>query len=83
MKSFEKAVDDITLEDAEKIIEKKYVGGTYLKILNKEVNIRDGKYGPYVYYKEKRHEKPKFIRIPKKMNWESIDMTWVLENVGK
>ena len=81
LKTFEKTKDNITLEDAIKIIEKKYVGGSYLKIITKEASIRKGKYGPYVYYKQKGMKKPIFIKIPKNTNYEDIDMRWVQENL--
>ena len=36
-----------------------------LKELNKDISIRTGKFGPYVYYKTQKMKKPKFISIKK------------------
>ena len=83
LKKIEKSAESITLEEAIKIIEKKYIGGNYLKILTKEASIRKGKYGPYIYYKTKSMKKPKFIKIPKNMDWEDIEMKWVIEQLEK
>lgn len=83
LKKFEKTAETITLEEAGQIIEKKYIGGNYLKIITKEASIRKGKYGPYVYYKSKGMRKPKFINIPKGDNWEDIDMEWIIEQLEK
>jgi len=36
-----------------------------LKVLNKDISIRNGKFGPYVYYKTAKMKKPKFISLNK------------------
>ena len=36
-----------------------------LKVLNKEISIRTGKFGPYVYYMTTKMKKPKFISLNK------------------
>jgi len=36
-----------------------------LKVLNKDISIRTGKFGPYVYYMTAKMKKPKFISINK------------------
>lgn len=36
-----------------------------LKVLNKEISIRTGKFGPYVYYMTAKMKKPKFISLNK------------------
>ena len=36
-----------------------------LKVLNKDISIRTGKFGPYIFYKTAKMKKPKFISINK------------------
>jgi DNA topoisomerase-1 len=36
-----------------------------LKVLNKDISIRTGKFGPYIFYKTAKMKKPKFININK------------------
>ena len=47
--------------DIVKIISGSYSGkeGRVLKVLNDEMSIRKGRYGPYVMYKTKTMKKPK------------------------
>ena len=79
LKYTNKTLETITLEDVKKLVsfEKKT---TSLKRLNEDASIRQGKWGPYVYYKTENMSKPKFIPI-KKIAWKEIDMDWVYDNL--
>jgi DNA topoisomerase-1 len=79
LKYTNKTLETITLEDVKKLVstEKK---ATSLKKLNDDASIRQGKWGPYVYYKTDKMKKPRFIPI-KKIAWKEIDMDWVYDNL--
>ena len=79
LKYTNKTLETITMEDVKKLVsnEKK---PTSLKRLNEDASIRQGKWGPYVYYKTEKMSKPKFIPI-KKIAWKEIDMDWVYDNL--
>lgn len=72
-----KSIEEITLEDVIPILEKSQNSNpNVLKVLNEEISIRKGRYGPYVMYKTKEMKKPKFISM-KKEPIENIDVDWV------
>ena len=39
--------------------------------INKEISIRKGNYGEYIYYKTEKMKKPKFLNLKKKQ-WRDI-----------
>ena len=81
LKYIDKKIQDITLEDVNKIIKKNVVNkSNILKEISNIASVRQGKYGPYVFYKTEKMTKPKFISIKKKA-WKDIDMEWVLDNI--
>jgi DNA topoisomerase-1 len=81
LKYLNKQIQDITLEDINKVIEKNVGNKTsILKEISNVATVRQGKFGPYVFYKTETMKKPKFISIKKKA-WKDIDMQWVLDNV--
>jgi DNA topoisomerase I len=52
--------------------------GNILRCLHKEVSIRRGKWGAYVYYKTNLMTKPRFIAC-KKLKWETMTDEEILE----
>ena len=72
-----KQIGEIKLEDVIPILNKNENSNpNILKVLNDEMSIRKGRYGPYVMYKTKTMKKPKFISL-KKEKVENIDIAWV------
>jgi DNA topoisomerase I len=82
LKYSNKTLDTITLNDAKKILssQKKETGSKILKNIDKIASIRQGKWGPYVYYKTEKMTKPKFIPI-KNIAWKEIDLDWIYDNL--
>ena len=56
------------------------VNKNIIREINKDISIRKGKYGNYVFYKTSKMKKPKFIKI-KKINEEDIDEAWVMSQL--
>jgi DNA topoisomerase-1 len=69
IKSIKKQIHEITIDDVIPIIECCENGGSVsanvLRVLNKNLSIRKGKYGAYVYYKTPLMTKPQFLDIKK------------------
>jgi len=64
IKGVKKSEEEIKLADVEDILSgKKSSNPNVLKILNDDLSIRKGKYGPYVFYKKKSMSKPKFYSL--------------------
>ena len=81
LKYLNKKIQQITLDDINKIIEKKVKSkSNILKEISKVASVRQGKFGPYVFYKTENMNKPTFISIKKKA-WKDIDIEWVLDNI--
>ena len=77
IKHLMKQIDEIKLEDVIPILNKNENSNpNVLKVLNDEMSIRKGRYGPYVMYKTKTMKKPKFISL-KKEKIENVDIDWV------
>ena len=77
VKHLMKQIDEIKLEDVIPILNKNENSNpNILKVLNDEMSIRKGRYGPYVMYKTKTMKKPKFISL-KKEKVENVDIAWV------
>jgi len=77
VKHLMKQIDEIKLEDVIPILNKNENSNpNVLKVLNDEMSIRKGRYGPYVMYKTKTMKKPKFISL-KKEKIENVDIDWV------
>ena len=67
LKSILKDECEITLEDVVSVLEN---GGSQknksiIREIDKEISIRKGKFGPYVYYKTEKMKKPKFCGLGK------------------
>ena len=62
LKSIKKTQEKITLEDViDILLGKKSTNPKVIKILNNEMSIRKGKYGPYLFYKTESMKKPRFF----------------------
>lgn len=91
VKNVNKNKEDVVLEDVVDILlGKKSSNPNVLKIVNKTISIRKGKFGPYVFYKTERMSKPKFIGINqikttdnRIKNWETISNQEINEIVCK
>ena len=75
-----KNISNITLEDVLPYLKNEVKQKNILKILNEDISIRTGKYGPYVFYKTERMKKPKFINIKNK-NYNDVTIEWVNEQI--
>ena len=73
-----KKFEDITLSDVKQSLKQK--SSSIIKKISDIADIRNGKYGPYVYYKSKDMKKPKFIPL-KQTNVEEVDMDWIYDNM--
>ena len=69
IKSIDKPIDEINIEDVEPIIEKKTLKEEneipILRELTPNMSIRKGKYGAYVYYKRPDMKAPQFLNVKK------------------
>ena len=73
----EKTEDEIVLDDVIPFIKNgKQSGSSIIKQLNENISIRNGKYGPYVFYKTDKMKKPRFINMKGK-SIEDITVSWV------
>ena len=64
LKSIKKTLNSIRLEDViDILLGTKSTNPKVLKILNSDMSIRKGKYGPYLFYKTKTMSKPRFFGI--------------------
>jgi DNA topoisomerase-1 len=55
-------IDDITLDDVVDFINKS-TKNNILRKIDKNTSIRNGQYGPYIFYKTEKMNKPKFIKL--------------------
>ena len=71
MSCLDKKREDITIKDAQDVLEGK-VGGTgtgtsekstIVREINPELSIRKGKYGDYIFYKTAKMNKPQFLKL--------------------
>ena len=91
VKNINKNKEDVVLEDVVDILlGKKSSNPNVLRIINKNISIRKGKYGAYVFYKTERMDKPKFIQLRKvfenqdNKKWQDYgneDLEELIENV--
>lgn len=80
LKGMKKTEQNIKLEDViDILLGNKTANPNVLKVVNKDLSIRKGKYGPYIFYKTERMEKPKFISFnnvkgenPDILNWRDL-----------
>jgi len=76
----------IQLEDVLDILLGKKSGNpNILKIITKDISIRKGKYGPYIFYKTESMKKPRFMKL-KDLNWKTLPsapiLTWIRNEYG-
>ena len=80
IKGVNKGEDEITLEDVISYLDGSKTSSSnknILKTINEYASVRNGKWGPYVFYKTSSMNKPKFIKIPKGTVLSEIDETWL------
>ena len=64
LKSINKSLNAIRLEDViDILLGTKSTNPKVLKMINEDMSIRKGKYGPYLFYKTKTMKKPRFFGI--------------------
>tara|TARA_B100000073_G_scaffold344870_1_gene352621 strand:+ start:1426 stop:3693 length:2268 start_codon:yes stop_codon:yes gene_type:complete len=83
LKGLDKKKDEVKLNDVISYIDgsgNKKGNSNILKVINDEMSVRKGRYGPYVYYKTNNMNKPKFIGLKNK-SVEEVTREWVLENL--
>lgn len=64
-------VSDFHTLDMEDVVE--YLVSPIISEITKEISVRNGKYGPYIYYKTSKMKKPKFISMDSSVTPESSD----------
>lgn len=66
LKNVNKPMSEITMEDVIQVLSEEEVQDkNVLRMLNANLSIRKGKFGPYIYYKEVGSAKPQFFNIKK------------------
>ena len=80
LKRLNKPESKITIDDVKDIIKNNSSSKTVLKTINEAASIRQGKWGPYVFYKTNEMKKPRFIPI-KNIAWKDIGLDWVYDNL--
>jgi DNA topoisomerase-1 len=65
LESSQKTVDTITFDDVVAYLDNKpfKIGKDVLRVLNKDMSVRKGKYGAYVFYKRSDMPAPKFFNL--------------------
>jgi len=65
IKTIEKPFSKITLSDVEPLlsVQKDDQNTNILRVLNSDMSVRKGKFGPYVFYKTDKMDKPLFVNI--------------------
>ena len=90
MNAVDKAIVDINIKDAIDVIENRISVGSknIVRDIDKNMSIRKGKYGDYIYYKTELMKRPEFLKIAnfpgdyKKCNL-SILKDWIRENYNR
>ena len=83
-----KSVKNVTLQNVIPILTgEKSTNPSVIKILNKELSIRKGKYGPYIYYKTDSMTKPAFYglkgcKLDPYVSSSENYLEWISENHG-
>jgi DNA topoisomerase-1 len=80
LKEYEGNVENIDLQNAIVYIQKKRASSSTSKhiVLNDHMSIREGKFGPYVFYKTEQMAKPKFLSL-KKCNYLELNHDEIIE----
>jgi len=83
-KSIQSNIDEenFTIDNAIQIIEK--LNENIIREINNDSSIRNGKYGPYLYYKTASMNKPKFIKLKDfKNDYKTCDLKILEEYIKK
>ena len=66
------------------LLGKRTITSNIIKLVNEDISVRKGKYGPYLFYKTKSMNKPKFIKLKGK-DWKdaptSLFEKWIKTDV--
>ena len=84
LNSYDAPVEELDFEKAIEIIEGQSENKMILRAINSDLSIRNGKYGPYVFFKTSLMKKPKFFPLKKcPHNYETCDLdeltSWIKE----
>lgn len=90
MNAIDKAIVDITIRDAIDVIENRVSSGSknIVREIDKNMSIRKGKYGDYIYYKSETMKRPEFLKITafpddyKKCSLQTLK-TWIMETYNR
>ena len=85
IKHIRKNENNIKLDDVlDVLLGKKSSNPKIIKLVNEEISVRKGKYGPYLFYKTKTMKKPKFLPLKGK-DWKEAPIAlfekWVKTDV--
>jgi len=85
IKHIKKNEDSIRLEDVlDVLLGKSSSNSNIIKLVNDDISVRKGKYGPYLFYKTKSMSKPKIIKLKGK-DWKDAPVAlfekWVKTDV--
>lgn len=63
LNKLKKPLDKIVLEDVLPFLEEEKPATTVLRVLTPSLSVRNGKYGPYIFYKTEKMKTPKFFDL--------------------
>tara|TARA_B100000674_G_C37760630_1_gene877748 strand:- start:95 stop:1015 length:921 start_codon:yes stop_codon:yes gene_type:complete len=59
-------IENITIESVKNVLQdSENEKSNIIKVINDNLSVRNGKYGPYVYFKTNKMKKPKFLNLKK------------------
>jgi hypothetical protein len=83
LREWKQSLDELKLSDAIHIIDsnqEKTKTTTVLRLLGDNMSVRNGKYGPYIFYKTLKMKNPKFLPLKKcPHSYDSCDETVLIE----
>ena len=63
LNKLKKTLDKIVLEDVIPFLEEEKPATSVLRVLTPTLSVRNGKFGPYIFYKTEKMKKPKFFDL--------------------
>jgi DNA topoisomerase-1 len=63
LNKLKKPLDKIVLEDVLLFLEEEKPATSVLRVLTPSLSVRNGKYGPYIFYKTEKMKTPKFYDL--------------------
>lgn len=63
LNKLKKQLDKIVLEDVIPFLEEEKPATSVLRVLTPSLSVRNGKFGPYIFYKTEKMKKPKFFDL--------------------